>query len=352
MKDEELVALACERVFPTISSRAETKDIDRSLWRELASLGLMGMAFEEGVVPFARAASLLASEGMDLGIVLSLVDQVMLCAYPLQVFASKALREEFLPSLCAGERIGAAAISEPESGGDPSRMRSTARRAEGGFVLQGVKEPVTNAPAADIFLVLASTDPDLGKDGISAFVLEKGAGLRVESLELGFLPTAPHGRVILDGARVPAGQLVGEEGWGHERVSRSIFLWERAVMVAVVSAFMEKLHHVVVSDLDPEAISPDVRSLLARCKVELTAHRVLADHLLHLTFGEAEGGRERMELLLYFGQALPQWVHSMRRAVEEAGLALDENAARMLEDLRLLEVGRSILDWQFQKLLF
>ncbi|MGQ9757422.1 MAG: hypothetical protein ACUVRX_04600 [Actinomycetota bacterium] len=116
-------------------------------------------------------------------------------------------------------------------------------------------------------------------------------------------------------------------------------------------AFLERWHHLLVSPLNPADIQPDVRATLAQRKVELTAYRVLGKQLLELTFGDAEDGRERLELLLFFGKSLPGWVESMRLLVEESCIPLDENASRMLNDLRLLEVGKSIFDWQLQNLI-
>ena len=359
MNTKELRSFARSKVYASLKARAEKGEFSRSLWKDMAELGLVGMVVDEeyggggrGIREFTESVALLAGEGFDLGLTLSLLDHVMLCAYPLKVFGSRELRESFLPSLCRGERIGAAAISEPEGGSDPTRMRTVARREDGSYVIRGVKGPVTNAPVADLFLVIASTDPGAGKEGLSAFLVERREGVKVEEVNLGFLPTSPHGRVVLDGARVPADHLVGEEGWGHERISRSLFLWERAALIPVIVAYIERWHHLVVSSLEPADISPDLRVLLAQRKVELTAYRVLGERLLELTFDAAEGGRERMELLLFFGKALPAWVESMRGVVEEARIPMDETMGGMLRDLRLLEVGGSILDWQFQNLLF
>jgi hypothetical protein len=359
MNAKELRSFSRSRVFATLKQRVGDGAFDRALWKDLAGLGLTGMIVDReyggggaDIAEFAENLAILAGEGFDLGLTLSLLDHVMLCAYPLQVFGSRALKELYLPSLCSGERIGAAAISEPESGGDPSRMRTTAAKGENGYVIKGVKGPVTNAPVADLFLVIAATDEGAGKDGLSALLVEKAEGVKVEEIELGFLPTSPHGRVILEDALVPGDNLVGEEGQGHERVSRSLFLWERAVLIPVVVSFIERLHHLVVSSLDPSRIPPDLRVLFAQRKVELTAYRVLGERLLRLTFDESDGGRERMELLLFFGKALPEWLDSIRVIIAEAGLSVEEPMGGMLRDLRLLEVGRSILDWQFQKLLF
>jgi alkylation response protein AidB-like acyl-CoA dehydrogenase len=358
MNAEELRVFAREKVFPTLEARSGSGGFDLSMWRELAGLGLAGTMIDEewggrgeDAGSFVAAVSMLASEGCDLGLVLSLVDHVILSAYPLQLFGSAALKERYLPSLCNGDRIGAAAISEPGSGGDPNRMRTVARREDGDYILNGCKEPITNGPVADLFTVIASTDPGAGKAGLSAFLLEKGDGLRVEELALDFLSTSPHGRVVLEDVRAPGENLLGEEGWGHERISRSVFVWERAVIIPVILAFMERLHHLVVSSLEPAEVPPDLRIILAQRKVEATAYRVVGERLVELTFTHRGGGRELMELLLFFGKALPAWVESMRGVAAGVGLGGEDTIGRMLADLRLLEVGGSMLDWQFQRIL-
>jgi len=354
---KELRTFARTRVLPSVERRSG-RALDRKLWKKLADMGILGAPIERryggegwGVEEFVEGVAILAAEGYDLGLALSVLDHVMLCSYPLQVFASEGLKKRYLPLLCRGELVGAAAVSEPGSGADPSRMRARAERREGGYVISGEKGPVTNAPSAGAFLVVASTDPAAGKKGLSAFLVEKSDGVKVEEMELGFITTSPHGRVILDGVWVPGERLVGEEGQGHERVSRSLFLWERAAAIPVIVAYLERWHHLLVSPLDPAAVPPDVRAALAQRKVELTAYRVLGRRLLELTFGEEENGRERLELLLFFGKELAEWVESTRLLLEEARIPLEGDAARMLEDLRLLEVGKSLLDWQLQNLI-
>ncbi len=356
MNTKELRTFARSKVLTSVEKRAG-RQIDRKLWKKMADMGILGMVVDaeygggaQGVKEFVECLAILCGEGQDLGLALSVLDHVMLCAYPLQVFASGDLKRNYLPALCRGELIGAAAVSEQGSGADPARIRTRAEKVVDGYLITGEKGPVTNAPSADLFLVVASTDPAAGKKGLSAFLVGRGEGVRTEEVELGFLSTAPHGKLVLQNVWVPGDRLVGEEGWGHERISRSLFLWERAALIPVLLSFMERWHHLLISPLDPAEISPDVRALLAQRKVELTAYRVLGDRLLELTFGDEEGGRERLELLLFFGKALPAWVESMRAVLEETRIPLDESAERMLRDLRLLEVGKSVLDWQLQNL--
>lgn len=359
MITKELRSFARSRVFSTLKERADSAEFDRSLWEDLAGLGLPGMVVEKefggsglGETEFIEALGILAGEGMDLGLTLSLLDHVMLCIYPIRVFADRGIKEKYLPPLCSGEIIGAAAVSEPEAGGNPTRFRTVAERRDGTFVISGIKGPVTNAPVADLFVVVASTDPSRGKDGLTAFLLEKGEGVEVERVALDFLPTSPHGKLVLKEAVVSAGNMLGEEGKGHDSVSRSMFIWERAAAVSIILAVMERWHHLVVSGLHPADLDPDGRVTLAQRKVELTAYRFLSRRLLELTFSGDGGGRERMELLLFFGKALPAWLESMQRMVEkEKKFPLDEVSLRVMNDLRLIEVGRSLLDWQYQRIL-
>ena len=126
MNSEALRSFARDRIMPSFQERSQSDDFDFDLWVELARLGTTGMIIEEAyagaaapINEFAQDVEIMASEGLDLGLTLSLVDHVMLCSYPVDIFGSEALRERYLPALSGGELIGAAAISEPGTGGDP-----------------------------------------------------------------------------------------------------------------------------------------------------------------------------------------------------------------------------------------
>lgn len=354
-----MAVFAKERIHRTLEERERDWGSGRSLWKEAAELGLLGgpdprglEAGGEKVVEIAARMASLVEVGQDLGIALSFLDHLLLCAYPIQVFGSRSLRERYLPALLSGDMIGAAAISEPESGANPGRMATVAESVEGKYVLKGRKGPVTNGPWADVFLVVASTEPERGKAGLSAFLVERDDGVQVEELDLGFIPTSPHGVLVLDGVQVPPDRMLGEPGWGHQPISRSLFIWERAAMIPSVLALMERWHHRVVRGIDPDTLSPDLRVALAQGKVDLTAMRVVAERLLRLTFLETQGGRERLELLLYFGRRLPEWVEAMNQVVLQLPIKASPDVVRMSRDLRLVDVGRSMLEWQFQSLIF
>jgi len=129
---------------------------------------------------------------------------------------SEAQRRRWLPRLAAGEAIGAFCLTEPHAGSDAAALRTQARRAEGGYRLDGSKAWITSGGEADLYLVLAKTDPDAGARGITAFVLERGT----EGLTFG-APERKLGQhaatttsVRFDGAFVPVDQRLGDEGQG------------------------------------------------------------------------------------------------------------------------------------------
>jgi acyl-CoA dehydrogenase len=132
---------------------------------------------------------------------------------PITLFGSDALRERYLPLVASGERIAAFALSEPDAGSDVAAMTTTARRVDGGFVIDGVKTWISNAGIADHYVVFCRF-PEAGERGYAAFVVDAGnPGLRVaERIEV----IAPHplGRIELTECRVDADALVGEAGAG------------------------------------------------------------------------------------------------------------------------------------------
>jgi alkylation response protein AidB-like acyl-CoA dehydrogenase len=125
-------------------------------------------------------------------------------------------KQRFLPRLATGEWLGAYALTEPGSGSDSAAMRTTARLDGDGYVLDGSKRFITNAGVAHLYTVFAKTDPEAAHAGISAFVVEADApGFEVGRIEpkMG-IKGSTTGEIFFDGCRVPAENLLGEEGEG------------------------------------------------------------------------------------------------------------------------------------------
>ncbi|MBW6454501.1 MAG: acyl-CoA dehydrogenase family protein [Trueperaceae bacterium] len=129
---------------------------------------------------------------------------------------SAAQRDRWLPRLAAGDAIGAFCLSEPHAGSDAAALRTRARRVDGGYRLDGSKAWITSGGEADLYLVLAKTDPEAGARGITAFVLERdtpGLSFGAPERKLG-QHAAITTSVRFDDAFVPEDQRLGEEGQG------------------------------------------------------------------------------------------------------------------------------------------
>jgi alkylation response protein AidB-like acyl-CoA dehydrogenase len=140
----------------------------------------------------------------------------------LKLAGSQEQKERFLPRLASGEWLCAYALTEAGSGSDSAAMRTTARRDGDAYVLDGSKRFITNAGVAQLYTVFAKTDPEAGHRGISAFVVEADApGFKVTRLEpkLG-ISGSTTGELAFDGCRIPAENLLGDEGEGFRIAMR------------------------------------------------------------------------------------------------------------------------------------
>jgi alkylation response protein AidB-like acyl-CoA dehydrogenase len=135
---------------------------------------------------------------------------------PLERFGSPPLKEKYLPGICSGDLIGAHAITESKGGSDALKMQTRAVRDGDGFILNGSKTFVSNAPIADMIMVYAATSPEGGALGVTAFLVDRDTpGLAVGNpLKKMGLRSSPMGELFLDSCRVPASQVVGRVGGG------------------------------------------------------------------------------------------------------------------------------------------
>jgi alkylation response protein AidB-like acyl-CoA dehydrogenase len=131
-------------------------------------------------------------------------------------------KDRYLPRLATGEWLTAYALTEPGSGSDSAAMRSEARRDGDDYVINGSKRFITNAGVADLYTVFAKTDPTLGHDGISAFLVEAtSSGFEVGRIEpkMG-IKGSTTGEIFFNDMRIPARNLLGEEGEGFKIAMR------------------------------------------------------------------------------------------------------------------------------------
>ncbi|MBN1319170.1 MAG: acyl-CoA dehydrogenase family protein [Anaerolineales bacterium] len=141
-----------------------------------------------------------------------------LAVYCIKLMGNDEQKEKYFPSMAGGEHLGAFALTEADTGSDVSAITSTAVKQNGHYVINGTKRFITNGGVANLVVVFAKTDRSQGHRGISAFIVEKEAhGFTVarEENKMGIRGTST-GELVFDNCRVPAENLLGEEGAGFK----------------------------------------------------------------------------------------------------------------------------------------
>jgi len=218
--------LARERVAPRAAEIDESHEFPWDIAELFREHGLYGLLFDEewGGTGTGTLLSLIAIEEIAKVCATSslLLAVQELGSLGLKLAGTQEQKERYLPKLASGEWLAAYALTEAGSGSDSAAMRTTARRGDGAYVLDGGKRFITNAGVAKLYTVFAKTDPEAGHDGISAFVVEADTpGFEVARLEpkMGIAGSTT-GELVFDGCRVPADNLLGEEGEGFRIAMR------------------------------------------------------------------------------------------------------------------------------------
>ena len=209
-----------KEILPVLD-QLETKDwaLARSLVKRCGDLGLLGTDVPEsyGGIDLDKAAAIVVGEAMggSASFATTFGAQTGLAIIPILCFGTEAQKQKYLPGIVSGELVGAYCLSESGSGSDAlgARARAT-RQPDGSWVLNGEKMWITNGGFADIYIVFAKVDGEQ----FSAFIVEKGFpgvshGKEEHKMGLHGSSTTP---VLLQDARVPAGNLLGEVGKGHK----------------------------------------------------------------------------------------------------------------------------------------
>lgn len=210
-------------VAPTAAERDEKEEFDRSIFEQMAELGLTGIPWpeEEGGVGADFLSYVIAVEELsrvDASVGVTLSAHISLASWPIHKFGTPEQKERFLRPLAEGKKLGAYGLTEPGAGSDAAGMRTTAVRDGDTYVLNGSKIFITNAGEAEIYVVFALTDPEKKHRGVSAFIVEKetpGFSFGKKEHKLG-IRSSPTMEIIFDNCRIPAENRLGEEGEGFK----------------------------------------------------------------------------------------------------------------------------------------
>ena len=217
-EDERMIqsaaaSYATEKLAPRVIEAYANEQTDPDIFREMGEMGLLGITLPEeygGLGGSYVSYGLVAREveRVDSGYRSMMSVQSSLVMYPIYAYGSEAQRQKYLPKLASGECIGCFGLTEPDAGSDPGGMKTVARKVEGGYVLNGAKMWISNAPIADVFVVWAKSEEHGGR--IRGFVLEKGTnGLSAPKIENKLsLRASVTGEIVMENVEVPEDALL------------------------------------------------------------------------------------------------------------------------------------------------
>ncbi|PAJ72895.1 acyl-CoA dehydrogenase [Pseudoalteromonas sp. NBT06-2] len=232
------------------TKRISTHEFDRNLWQKAVDFGIAGLPVPESLGGMGLSAldCMLAIEALgkgtnDLGLVFSLSAHVFASVVPIWRFGSKEIHQKYLEPLINGQYIAANAVTEPNAGSDIYNMKTTAEEVDNGYILHGQKCFVTNAPIADLFIVYAKTDTNLGFFGVSAFIIHKNAaGLTIGNNRVkDSLCTSTWSEVYLDKVFVSEKDRLGQVGAGGA-IFHDSMVWEKGCLFAAYVGAMERVY--------------------------------------------------------------------------------------------------------------
>ena len=203
--------------------RDKNAEFPYDIVKKLGELGFMGMMVptEWGgagmdTISYVLAIEEISKVDASVGVIMS-VNNSLVC-FGIEKWGSDEQKEKYLKPLASGEKLGAFCLSEPEAGSDATAQKSTAVRDGDDYILNGMKNWITNGTTADYYFMQAMTNPEAGYKGISTFIVEKnypGIELGVKEDKLG-IRSSDTCSIGLNNVRVPKENLIGEEGLGFK----------------------------------------------------------------------------------------------------------------------------------------
>ncbi|MEP0315575.1 MAG: acyl-CoA dehydrogenase family protein [Hyphomonas sp.] len=245
---EQVRRFVTEKCVPIEAQVGDEDEVPQDVVDEMKNLGLFGIAVPEEYGGLALDMETEALVAMELGETSPAFRSVAgtnigIGSQALVLFGTDAQKEKWLPGIASGDLIASFALTEPEAGSDAGSLTTKAIRDGDHYVLNGTKRYITNANKADLFTVMARTDPDTpGPKGVSAFVVERdtpGVSVGVPEKKMG-QQGAHICDVIFEDARVPAENIIGKEGEGF-KVAMSVLDKGRLHISAVATGVSKRL---------------------------------------------------------------------------------------------------------------
>jgi isovaleryl-CoA dehydrogenase len=228
---------ATDEIAP-LAEKLDKEDVfPKHLWKRMGDMGFLGITAEEefggtglGYYEHCLVMEEISKASGSVG--LSYIAHSNLCVNQIRLNGNESQKKKYLPKLITGDHVGSLAMSESGSGSDVTSMKLKAEKKGDRYILNGTKMWITNGPSADVLVVYAKTNPELGHKGITTFIVEKGfKGFSVaQKLDKFGMRGSETGELVFEDCEVPAENVLGElnkgvyvlmKGLDYERLTLS-----------------------------------------------------------------------------------------------------------------------------------
>jgi alkylation response protein AidB-like acyl-CoA dehydrogenase len=346
-------------IRPHVMAWDEAQRFPMDLLPKLAELGLMGIQFPEeygGAAMSAVDYCICIEEIARVcpAIALSVAAHNGLCSTHIHLFGSDAQRRQYLPRLVRGEVLGAWGLTEAGAGSDAAGMRTAAVRHGECWVLNGAKTFITHGRIGGVMVVIAVTDRAKGHRGISAFIVEHGTpGMRPGKKEnkLG-MRASDTSEVVFEDCRVPASQLLGDEGQGFINTLQVLDAGRigiAALSVGLAQGAYEAARGYALARRQfgqPIAEFQAIRWKLADNATRIEAARLLTYRAAHLKDRGVRTTRESAMAKLYASEIAVRAADDCVQIHGGYGFVKDYPAEKYFRDVKLLTIGEGTSEIQ------
>ena len=348
--EKEIKPIACE-----IDAKA---DIPQDILQKISEMGLFGMPFPEefGGLGLDYSSFIAAIEEIataDASVALTILAHT-LCTNHIFLFGNKEQKNKFLPPLIKGEEIGAWALTEPSSGSDAGSMKTTAKKSNSDWNLNGQKLFTTNGSRANTFVILAKTDESKGTKGVSAFIVEKDTeGLKIgKKLNKLGLRGSDTVEVFIDNLKLPEENLIGKVNKGFNQTMEILDAGRIGISALAIGIARASLEASLKYTNEREQFGKLIKEFqatqwkLSDMAAKIDAARLLAQRAAYLKTKGEKFTKEASMAKLISSETAVMCANDAVQIHGGYGYITEYNVERYFRDAKICEIGEGTSEIQ------
>ncbi|MBN2374109.1 acyl-CoA dehydrogenase family protein [bacterium] len=343
--------IAEERIKPVRAELDEKEEFPKEIIQEMAKSDMFGIFIPEefGGLGGRCLDLVLAVEELSRicsGVAISFA-ATALGSFPIILFGSQKQKEKYLPYVASGKSLCAFALTEPDAGSDASGIKTTARMEGGEYILNGTKQWITNGAEADIYTVIALTNPSKGIRGASAFIVEKGTPGFVfgkKEKKMGIRASSTR-ELVFSNCRIPAENLISKEGMGFMVAMKTLDQSRPGIgaqAIGIAQGAMEEAleySHQRVQFGQPISSFQAVQHMLADMATQIEAARALVYSVArYMDSGAKEISKESAMTKLFASDVAMQVTINAVQILGGYGYMRDYPVEKMMRDAKITQI--------------